>query len=143
MTPTSNTIEILTAAPRKVKLADKEILVHEVSWLDLMRFAEALSTRAAGLLKFDEAGGLKMDIETLPALIASSRELSEQLLGIATNLDGEAIAQMPASAALRVIDIALEVNLTPEFLDAGKAVAARVVAAMARRPGPSAASSSS
>lgn len=138
----SKTIQILIAEPTIVKFGDREIPVHEISWLDLLAIAEQLSELLAGQVQFDSEGQLKLalNIAQLGDMIGRSATLTNRLLTAATNLSAEEVQKLPPRVALRLLDVALEVNLTEEFLDAGKGLAARLGAALGG-PAKSAASS--
>ncbi len=138
---TTKTIEILAAEPRIIKYAGQDILVREVEWPDLFRFLELLASKASGmiklgadgkpaldLIKVTPEGRAELDLSGLPALIRSSEELVQLLLNISTDIP--AGMKIPGRVMFKLIEVALEVNITEEFLAAGKSMAARVAAAL-------------
>ena len=128
----SKTLSILLAEPTKVTFGDCEISVAEIDWGHLLDFATRLSGVMGSFLQVDAAGKatVSLDLGKLGAIIGSSSALATELLVSTTNLTADKIAKLPARVVLILIDEALKVNFTEEFLAAGKAVAARLTAAL-------------
>lgn len=134
-------IEILAAEPRIINYLGQDILVREVEWPDLFRFVELLSSKASSmiklgadgkpqldLIKISPGGNAELDLAGLTNMIRSSEELVQMLLKISTDIPEG--MKLPGRVMFKVIEVALEVNITEEFLAAGKSMAARITAAL-------------
>lgn len=129
MTPDDKTIEILIAEPRRVKIGAEAVEVRELAWLDLLAFVGAVSAVAERFLVKVE-GGMTLSLDKLPEVIRSSGDLAQALVCGCTGRDVAWVKSLPARVVVRLVDIALEVNVTEEFFSAGKAVAARMAAVL-------------
>jgi len=128
----SKTLEILIAEPAIANYGGKPISISEIPWPELLTLAEDISKVLSGHMRQDAEGkvSIAIDLTAIGDLIRGSRELGQKLLAAATNLPPEEIAKLPARVAMQLLDVALEQNFTPEFLTAGKGLAARLTAAL-------------
>jgi hypothetical protein len=128
----SKTLEILLAEPAVANYGGNAISISEIPWPDLLTLAEEIAKVASGHIRQGADGkvSIAIDLTAIGDLIRGSRELGQKILVAATNLPAADIAKLPARVAMRLLDVAIEQNFTPEFLEAGKGLAARLTAAL-------------
>jgi hypothetical protein len=122
----SQTLDILLSEPVTIRVGEQIVSVREISGLQLMAFAEKLSATATEFFRAGTDGSVRLDLSTLPALVRGASSLSTELLTSATGLPPEELGKLPARALLIILDQAIAINFSEEFIGAGKAVAARL-----------------
>ncbi len=120
-----SSIQILLSEPLVVEIGAQRVEIRELTWLQLLSFMEKLAVSAARFFAV-EGGALRVSTEDIASLVRGSDELSAELLAGSTGLDRAALGALPARAVIVLLEKALEVNLSAEFLAAGKALAARL-----------------
>jgi len=124
----SKTLQILLAEPAIAQIGDRPVTVREIDWAHLLVFAEKIAGLLGSVARVGADGkfALAISLASLGPVIQSSAPLSRELLAATTDLSAEEIDRLPARVALRLLDLALEVNLTEDFFAAVKALAARL-----------------
>lgn len=130
----SKTIEILLAPEVHVKFGARKIAIKECSSLELLNFVELVTAKAGSVVVADGKGKIKLDVSKLAQAVQVTRELLEVLVASCTDLHPEEALKLPPRVLTQIIGAALELNITKEFLDAGKAVGAHIEAVMGEAP---------
>ena len=125
---TRSPISILSAEPVVVIVDSTRIEIRELNFLQLLAFTEKLAGVASQFFSMSEGGAIRVSIDDLAGVVRGSSELSHELLTATTKLTAEQLDQLPASAVLVLLEQAIALNLSEEFLARGKALAARVKA---------------
>ena len=117
------TSEVL-APDQPFKLSSgEEITVRELSWKDAKRFLTTLAGRAAEFIKVGTDGQTQVDTGKLMGVVVT--DLGETLVMACTGLDQAAADQLSCGDMMQCIDRAVALNLRPEMIEAGKAIAGR------------------
>jgi hypothetical protein len=103
---------------REVAIGEEKIKVTELAWPDALAFLRELGTYIGKLI--DEKGEVRMDVGMLTELVMGTESLSALLLEKTTGRDAKSF---PLSHALDVLKVAIELNVTPEIIARGKALA--------------------
>jgi hypothetical protein len=124
----SKTLQILLAEPVIAQIGDRSVTVREIDWAHLLAFAEKIAGLLGSISRVGADGkvAFALSLDSIGPIIQGSAPLSRELLAATTDLSAEEIDKLPARVALRLLDLALEVNLTEDFSAAVKALAARL-----------------
>jgi len=107
----------------EVEIQGTLVEVKELTWTEALEFFERA---AEGLVQLaDEQGQIHLTPDTFRELLRRSHGLTQWLLYRATSLDVPTIELLPIRDLLRLLDAALELNLSDEVLELGKRVARR------------------
>lgn len=108
----------ILAPDKEVTLANgSKVTVRELTWKQTKTLVDEAGEQVALILASGSAmkSGLRM-----------CGELSDSLIKRCTDLDQEAIDNLTLADVLRLTDAATELNLRPDVIDLGKALAGRV-----------------
>jgi hypothetical protein len=109
---------------KEIKVHGDVITVQEMRWPDAVDFFNRL---ASGISLFlDEKGQVSINPKAITQMVTSSAELSTLLILRSTGKDEAWLKQIGVCAALDVLDLALELNLSEELIAKGKKLAGRV-----------------
>ena len=119
---------------REIRIAGGvTVTVREMAWPAALEFMRTLSVHVKKLVVPMLASGkvsmqtvLASVVDQLPDLVAGADEVSLLLLRKATDLSPEAIQSLGVREAMTILDAAIELNLNPEIIEQGKALAGRV-----------------
>lgn len=100
-----------------------EITVREMSWKEAKRFLGSLAGRASEFITTGPNGKNDVNINKLMSIIAT--DLGESLIVATTGMEPAAVGDLRLSDMLLCLDRALALNIRPEMIEAGKAVAGR------------------
>ncbi len=115
---------------------DLPVTVREMKWGDAIAFVRLLSKELAGLIGVDAAGRASLNLGKLPEIVASSDTLTTALVTASTGLTPEALASLPASSALEVLEAAVDMNLTEALLGKLRRIGGKVAGAFGAAPTP-------
>lgn len=99
------------------------VVVREMTWKQSKRFLTALASRAAEFTTLSADGRAEVNTERLVGVIAT--DLGEALIVATTDLDAAGIEALRLRDVMVLLDHAVALNLKPEMIEAGKAVAGR------------------
>ena len=139
----------------RISGSDAPLTVGALSWKDGLAFVAKISQtilqQASFIAGVGEKGLASLTAEKIGEVVAGSAELCEWLLTRTVfvnsptlqhsntptpqTLQHSALSGMPVVDVLRLLDAALEVNLSEEVLGLGKSVGGRLAALMPKRPG--------
>ena len=118
------TIDILDP-DSQLTLADGErVVVRELNWKQAKRFLQTLAGRTADFVRIDPATG-RTDVDSEAMLRIITTDLGEELVLSVTGKDAPWLEALPFADFLRLLDRAVELNLRPEMIAAGKIIAGR------------------
>lgn len=117
---------------REVKIGDETIKVRELKWAETLAFLKELGGYIGNVM--DAKGEVQVSPSTIANLVASSEGLTVSLLTKATQMDANRIAELPMSAVLELVDVALELNLSDDLIAKGKSIAGRFQKFAGARP---------
>jgi hypothetical protein len=131
--PTSSVLEILAAQPTTIKTPSGEVQVKEMPWGDLLQFLNLAAEHIGSFIKEESAplpgfaapNPKKFDISKIVPAIASIKVLSTDLIARSTGKDPAWIQEQSPRVILRLIQIAIELNVTEELLESVKATGAQ------------------
>lgn len=128
----SSVFAILVPQPLVIQYGEIEIQIREIAHPNLFAFLELVSAKATALMVADQhrPGKVIFDFSKLPDLVRGSRELSESLLAYTTDVKQDVLKTLPSRVVVILLDKALELNLTEEFIGAGKSLVSRLSAVM-------------
>ena len=108
---------------KEVNIGDQTVKVRELKWSDTLEFLKQLGGYIGKLM--NEKGEVAVTPDLIVEMVTSTDELTTSLLRRCTDLEVEAIAQLPMTAALDLVDAALELNLSDDLIAKGKNIAGR------------------
>ncbi len=100
------------------------VTVRELNWKAAKRFLQMLAGRASGFVRVDAATG-RTDIDSEALLRIITTDLGEELVAATTGQDAVWLEALSLGDFLRLLDRAVELNLRPEMIAAGKTIAGR------------------
>ena len=129
----------------RISTSDAPLTVGALCWKDGLAFIAKISQtiiqQATFIAGIGKEGFASLTVEKIGEVVAGSAELCEWLLTrvVFTNPSAKLapadLQAMPVVDVLRLLDAALEVNLSEEVLGLGKSVGGRLAALMPKRPG--------
>ena len=131
----------------RISGSDAPLTVGALSWKDGLAFVAKISQtilqQASFIATLGENGLASLTAEKIGEVVAGSAELCEWLLtrtvfgktasAQPSTLNPSTLQAMPVVDVLRLLDAALEVNLSEEVLGLGKSVGGRLAALMPKR----------
>jgi hypothetical protein len=108
----------------KLELSVGDVVVTEMKWAAALAFIKKLAGHIGQLAKAD--GSFGIEFERLPELVVNTQELAQELIAQSTGHDADWINGLGTTDFLRVLDKALEVNLSQEVIGLGKSVGGRL-----------------
>lgn len=130
---TSADSEILSPDVPVATAAAGKITVRELNWKASKAFLAQLATRTAAFITVGPDG--KVNVNTGRLLGALFTDLGETLLlACCEGLTPERLDALPLADVAALLDQAVALNLRPEMIEQGKAVAERIRSLVGARP---------
>lgn len=122
--PIDSTLDVLDPDAQLTLADGARVSVRELTWKEAKRFLQTLAARTADFVRVDPATG-RTDIDSDAMLRIITTDLGEELVVTATGRDAAWLEARPMGDFLRLLERAVALNLRPEMLNAGKAIAGR------------------
>ena len=107
------------------------VTVRELTWKEAKRFLLSLANKAAEFITINPDGTSNVNVSRLMGVVAT--DLGESLVIAATGMEQDAVDSLSARDMLNCLNRALALNLRPEMLEAGKAIAGQITAVLKKK----------
>lgn len=121
----ATTVEILAAEGRDIKLPGETVHVGEMPWTDTLAVLQSVSEFAGQFIQNGEDGSSRLVLSDLIAFISKSDKLAGEIVSRSTGKTIEWVGAQSPRAVLAILDAAIDVNMSDEVKNLGKAVGRR------------------
>ncbi len=102
-----------------------QVTVRELTWKQTKGFLTSLANKASEFITFDAAYKADINVNRLMGIVVT--DLGESLVMATTGMDQDTVDNLSARDMLACLNRAVALNLRPEMIEAGKAVAGQIM----------------